>query len=80
MPPQMIMGDFESQHKVINLIILYGKVCIHLAKIKEISPNFFFLRNYSKRAYDTEKYKATVNNMSTKFVKEWTSLKNFWEK
>ena len=46
----IIMGELEHQHKVINRIISYGKVCIHLAKIKEISPNLFFLRNYIKRA------------------------------
>ena len=40
---------------------MYGKVCIHLAKNKEISPNFFFLKNYIKVAYATEKYKATVD-------------------
>ena len=55
-------------------------VCIHLAKVKEISPKFFFLRKYTKRAYDTDKYKATVNNKITNFDKEWASLKNLWEK
>ena len=71
---KVIMGDLEIHHNVSNLIILYGKVCIHLAKIKEISPNFFFLKNYITRAYDTEKYKATFNNKTTKFDKKWASL------
>ena len=74
------MGDIESHHKIINLIILYGKVYIHLSKNKEISPHFFFLRNYSKRAYDTEKYKVTVSTETAKFDKEWASLKHFWGK
>ena len=65
------MGDLESHRKVINIIIFYAKVCIHLAIIEENSPNFFFFKNYIKRAYDTEKYKATVNNTTTKFDKEW---------
>ena len=61
-------------------IYLYDKVCINLAKNKEISPNFLFLNNYIKRTYDTEKYNATINNKSTKFYKDRASLKDFWEK
>ena len=77
---RIIMGDLETHHKVINLIILNGNVCIHLTRIREIAPNFFFLKTYMKRTYDTEKYKATINNTTTKFDKEWAFLKNFWDK
>ena len=56
------MGDLESHCEVIDLIILYGKICIHLARIKDISPNFefFFLKHHIQRAYDTEKYKPLL--------------------
>ena len=66
------MGDLNSHHKVIDLIISYDKVCIHLAKIKEISINFIFLKNYIKQVYDTEKYKAIVNinNKTNRYYKK----------
>ena len=53
---KVIIGEPESHHKEINLIIIYGKVCIHLTKMKEICPNFFFPKGYMKRAFDTEKH------------------------
>ena len=67
------MGNPGNRHKIVNFIILYSNVCLHLAEIKKIYPNFFFLN--IKRANDIENYKATVCNKTAEFDKKWASLK-----
>ena len=47
---KIILGDLDSQNKTINLIILYGKVYIHLAETKETFPYVFLLKNLHKES------------------------------
>ena len=39
-----IMRDVERQNKIINIIIVDGKVYVHLTKNKGMSPNLFHLK------------------------------------
>ena len=55
----IIMGVMEHNNKVINIMMLYAKVSIHLATINDKVPIFFSLKNVFKKVYDVEMYKAT---------------------
>ena len=73
----IITGDIHKPH-LISIIILYAKITIYSAKLKDKTPNLFNFKNLLKQEYIHLKYLANITNSIEKIEKEWHLLVNEW--
>ena len=73
----IITGDIHKS-RLISIIILYAKITIYSAKLKDKTPNFFNFKNLLKQEYIHSKYLANITNNTDKFEKDWHLLVNEW--
>ena len=73
----IITGDIHK-NRLISIIILYAKITIYSAKLKDKTPNFFNFKNLLKQEYIHSKYLANITNNTDKFEKDWHLLVHEW--
>ena len=73
----IITGDI-NKGRLFTIIILFAKITIYSAKLKEKTPNFFSFKSLLKQQYIQAKYFAIINGKVDKFEKEWHLLVNEW--
>ena len=73
----IITGDIHKSC-LISIIILYAKLTIYSAKLKNKTPNFFNFKNLLKQEYIHAKYIANITNNIEKFEREWHLLVIEW--
>ena len=73
----IVTGDIHKSC-LISKIILYAKVTIYSAKLKNKTPNFFCFKNLLRQEYIHAKYLANITNSIEKFEKEWHLLVIQW--
>ena len=73
----IITGDIHKS-RLISIIILYAKITIYSAKLKNKTPNFFNFKNLLIQEYIHSKYLANITNSTDKFEKDWHLLVNEW--
>ena len=71
----IITGDINKS-RLISIIILYAKITIYSAKLKDKTPNFFNFKNLLKQEYVHSNYLSNFTNSVEKFEKEWHLLVN----
>ena len=74
----IITGDINKVC-LLTTIILFAKIAIYSAKIKEKTPNFFTFKDLLKQQYIQSKYCANIIGKMDKFEKEWHLLDNEWD-
>ena len=74
----IITGDVNKSC-LLSIIILYAKITIYKAKIREKTPNFFNFKNLLKQQYTQSKYMANVTGKIDSFEKEWHLLVTEWQ-
>ena len=57
----IITGDIHKSH-LISIIILYAKITIYSAKLKNKTPIFFNFKNLLQQEYIHSKYMANITN------------------
>ena len=70
-------GDIHKS-RLNSIIILYAKITIYSAKLKNKTPNFFNFKNLLKQEYIHAKYMANITNNMENFEKEWHLLVIEW--
>ena len=73
----IITGDIHKSC-LISKIILYAKVTIYSAKLKNKTPNFFCFKNLLRQEYIHAKYLANITHNMEKFEKDWHLLVTQW--
>ena len=73
----IITGDIHKS-RLISMIILYAKITIYSAKLKNKTPISFNFKNLLKQEYIHSKYMANIKNSIEKFEKDWHLLVNEW--
>ena len=73
----IITGDIHKS-SLISIIILYAKITIYSAKLKNKTPILFNFKNLLKQEYIHSKYFANITNSIDKFEKDWHLLSNEW--
>ena len=74
---RIITGDINKGH-LISIILLFAKMTIYSAKLKDKTPNLFNFKNLLKQQYIHSKYLAHINNKTDNLEKEWYLLLNEW--
>ena len=73
----IITGDI-NKGCLLSIIILFAKITIYNAKMREMTPNFLNFKILSKNQYIQAKYIANITGKVNDFEKEWHLLVNEW--
>ena len=73
----IITGDIHKSC-LISKIILYAKVTIYSAKLKNKTPNFFCFKNLLRQEYIHAKYLSNITHNIEEFEKDWHLLVTQW--
>ena len=69
----IVTGDINKS-RLLSIIILFAKITIYNARMKEKTPNFFNFINLLKNQYIQSKYIANITNKIDEFEREWHLL------
>ena len=69
----IVTGDINKS-RLLSIIILFAKITIYNARMKDKTPNFFNFINLLKNQYIQSKYIANITNRIDEFEREWHLL------
>ena len=71
----IVTGDI-NKGRLLSIIILFAKITIYNARMKDKTPNFFNFINLLKDQYNQSKYIANITGKINDFEREWHLLIN----